>query len=187
MRLSKLIFLLFLINLSVTSCSEPPIPKPKAFLRLSYNMPDYTLVKTDCPYTFEAPKDATVEFNNKCWATIKYPKLKASIDITYRPVENNLMELLRESEKLTYAHAIKADAISARPFENSTAKKYGILNEVAGNAASAIQFHLTDSTGHFLTGALYFNVQPNYDSIMPAVKYLEKDIVHLMETLQWKQ
>ena len=63
---------------------------------------------------------------------------------------------------------------------------YGALSEVTGNAASPLQFHLTDSTNHFITGALYFKVQPNYDSILPAVKYVEKDIKHLMETLEWK-
>jgi len=108
------------------------------------------------------------------------------LNITYRPIENNLKELLQESEKLTYNHAIKADGISTKPYENYKNKKYGALSEVTGNAASPLQFHLTDSTKHFITGALYFKVQPNYDSILPAIKFIEKDIEHLMETLEWK-
>ena len=58
--------------------------------------------------------------------------------------------------------------------------------EVGGNAASQSQFYLTDSTEHFLTGSLYFYAKPNYDSILPAAKYLEKDIRHIMETVKWK-
>ena len=46
--------------------------------------------------------------------------------------------------------------------------------------------HLQDSTDHFLVGSLYFYARPNFDSIYPAAVYLEKDIVHLMETLKWK-
>jgi len=57
---------------------------------------------------------------------------------------------------------------------------------VIGNAASQYQFFLTDSIDHFLVGSLYFYAQPNFDSIYPAAVYLEKDIVHLMETLKWK-
>ena len=45
---------------------------------------------------------------------------------------------------------------------------------------------LTDSTKHFLVGSLYFYSRPNYDSLLPALDYIEKDVVHLMETLSWK-
>ena len=124
--------------------------------------------------------------NSKCWINIQYPSLKASLNLTYRPVENNLKELLLESEKLTYKHSVKADGISAQPYLNADKKVFGSLLEVTGNAASPLQFHLTDSTRHFITGALYFEVQPNYDSILPAIKYLEKDVKHLMETFEWK-
>jgi hypothetical protein len=37
-----------------------------------------------------------------------------------------------------------------------------------------------------LAGALYFYTKPNYDSILPAVKYIEKDIIHLVETIEWE-
>jgi len=153
---------------------------------LAYDDVQYQKINTNCPYTFEFSSDAIVTPSSKCWLNITYPKLKASLNVTYRPIENNLIELLQEAEKLTYNHAIKADGISALPFEDAKKIVYGSLSEVTGNAASPLQFHLTDSVQNFITGALYFKVQPNYDSILPAVKYIEKDIRHLMETLEWK-
>jgi len=57
--------------------------------------------------------------------------------------------------------------------------------EIDGNAASQAEFYITDSTKHFLTGSLYFNQRPNFDSIMPAAAYIKKDMRHLMETLKW--
>ena len=183
MLLNKVIILA--VFLFITSCSEETFPKPKAFLRLAYNEAAYQKIMSDCPYTFEFSNKAFVQPNEKCWINISYPELKASLNITYRPIENNLRELLQESEKLTYNHAIKADGISAKPFDDGVKKVYGALSEVTGNAASPLQFHLTDSSKHFITGALYFKVQPNYDSILPAVKHIEKDIKHLMETLEW--
>lgn len=181
------ITLLALTVLILTSCSNAEyLPKPKAFLRLAYTDANYMTLSTNCPYSFEVPDNSKADFNDKCWVNIKYPKLKASLNITYRPVENNILELLKESEKLTYNHTIKADNIFTDRYENIENKKYGALSKVVGNAASPLQFHLTDSTKHFITGALYFRAKPNYDSILPAIKYIEKDIEHIIETINWK-
>ena len=57
--------------------------------------------------------------------------------------------------------------------------------EISGNAASQIQFHVTDSSKHFLKGSLFFYSKPNYDSILPAVEYIKKDMIQMLETLQW--
>lgn len=181
----KLIF--SVLMLAFYSCQEEVYPKPKAYLNLEYPK-EKTFIKTelDCPYNFEVNSKTILEQNEKCWLKIKYPKLKANIDITYKPVKKNLRKIFIDAEKLTTKHSVKADEISFIPFVNPKAKVYGKITDVTGNAASPVQFYLTDSTNHFLTGALYFNVTPNYDSIYPSIKYIEKDIVYLMETLQWK-
>ena len=106
--------------------------------------------------------------------------------MTYRPVNDNLKELFLEAEKLTFNHAIKADGISSIPYANKDKKVYGSIFEVTGNAASPLQFHVTDSVQNFITGAVYFNVQPNYDSIKPAISYLQKDIMRMIESMEWK-
>lgn len=182
----NLLFTIPILILFFSSCSEETLPKPKAYLRLSYDKTNYHEIDSNCPYTFEMANEGKAVFNEECWVNVTYPKLSASLNITYRTVENNLSELLQESEKLTYKHVIKADDISSQPYHNFENKKYGKLLEVTGNAASPLQFYLTDSTRHFITGALYFNVQPNYDSILPAIKHIENDVKHLMETLEWK-
>ena len=63
---------------------------------------------------------------------------------------------------------------------------YGMVYEIEGNAASPVQFYVTDQETHFLTGSVYFNTKPNYDSILPAAHYLKKDVKMLMESLVWK-
>lgn len=172
--------------LTISSCKEEVLPKPKAQLRLEYPAPEYESIETDCPYGFEKSSDTELRINNKCWVNIDYPKLKASINMTYRPVDGNLKELFLEAEKLTFNHTIKADGISSAPYVNKDKEVYGSVFEVTGNAASPIQFHVTDSIRHFITGAVYFNVQPNYDSIKPAINYLQKDIIRMIESMEWK-
>ena len=123
----------------------------------------------------------------KKWLKIEYPSLKATIDITYRKVDNNLRELLIESEKLVFKHTSKAEQITSNDYLNDQKKVYATLHNITGNAASQLQFHITDSINHFIKGALYFKIKPNYDSVLPAVAYIKKDILHLIETFNWEE
>ncbi|WP_369048082.1 gliding motility lipoprotein GldD [Tenacibaculum sp. UWU-22] len=168
------------------SCNDETLPKPKGYLSLQYPENTYVKLPIKRPYTFEIPSDSKVKDLPKNWINIEYPKLKASIDITYRPVKNNLKELFMEAEKLVFEHTIKADQISSVNYANKKNKVYGKLFDITGNSASQVQFHVTDSTKHFLKASLFFNAKPNYDSILPAVAYIKKDMVRMMETLKWQ-
>ncbi|MBP8791689.1 MAG: gliding motility lipoprotein GldD [Lutibacter sp.] len=182
------VFFAFLFVISTLySCGADTLPKPKSYLTLQYPSPSYLELNIPCPYSFEISDQAVVEMKDNCWIKIEYPKLKATIHITYRSVQNNLDGILKEIEKLTFEHTIKADAINARPYENYNSKVFGKLYFIEGNVATNVQFRVTDSLNHVLAGALYFYAKPKYDSILPAVKYIEKDIVHLVETIQWKK
>ncbi len=178
--------LLPIILFTIISCTNDVLPKPKAQLRLEYPVASYHKVISACPYSLEISKNSTIEFENNCWAKIHYPTLKATLHLTYRNIDNNLNDVLKEVEKLTFEHAIKADAINAQPFENSQKKVFGKIVTVEGDVASNIQFYVTDSIKNILYGALYFKVKPNYDSILPAIYHIEKDIKNLMESVEWK-
>ncbi len=179
-------FSLLFFSSIIFSCGSDPLPKPKAMLRLEYPSPAYTLMEKSCPFNFEVNKVAEINGNNNCFLEVTYPSLKATIHITYKEVQDNLENLLKDAQNLTYEHDVKADFITEQPFINNENGAYGMFYEIGGNAASQSQFYITDSTRHFLTGALYFNTKPNYDSILPAADYLKKDMRKIMESLQWK-
>ncbi|MEN8836432.1 MAG: gliding motility lipoprotein GldD [Polaribacter sp.] len=182
--LSTLIIILCLVI--TTSCKDDVLPKPKGYLSLEYPKNQYKKITIKRPYAFKVPTQSIVINEKNNWLKIKYPNLKASIDITYRPVENNLVELLIEAEKLVFKHAVKAEQIIPRDFINDKNSVYGSLYEITGNAASHLQFHATDSTNNFIKGSLYFYAKPNYDSILPAVAYIKEDVLKLMESLEWE-
>jgi hypothetical protein len=48
-----------------------------------------------------------------------------------------------------------------------------------------VQFFLTDSSRHYLRGALYFNEQPRLDSIQPVLDFVKKDIDVMIRSLRW--
>ncbi len=167
------------------SCGDESIPKPKSHLKLEYPNPSYKTVKTNCSFRFDVNKLSQIKDKN-CSYEIDYPKMKATIYLTHKLVHNNLNDLLRDAQKLTYEHVIKADDILEQPFVNNKKKVYGMFYQVGGNAATNAQFYATDSTKNFITASVYFYAKPNYDSILPAAKYLQDDMRRIMETLEWK-
>ncbi|WP_223032597.1 gliding motility lipoprotein GldD [Hanstruepera marina] len=192
----KKILTLTLIVLLVLSCANETLPKPSAYLRLEYPEAQYKTFDTGFPFTFEKNelakeiKARTLSVDSGSYGIdLVYPDLKGTIYLTYKPVNNNerLISLLKDAQGFTQEHTLKADAISEQVFESKEKKVYGMFYEVGGNAASQSQFYLTDSINHFLTGSLYFYAKPNYDSILPAAYYLQKDIKHIMETVKWKE
>ena len=186
--------LLLCIVISCIACGNDPIPKPKAMLRLEYPQPSYKKVDIPLPFTFEKNELANPisnmkldGVNNIYGVDINYPKLKGTVYLTYKKVENdNLIDLLRDAQNLTQKHTMKADEIEGDIYENPKKRVFGMFYEVGGNAASQSQFYVTDSINHFLVGSLYFYAKPNYDSIYPAAVYLKNDIKHIMETIEWK-
>lgn len=176
----------FISFLMITGCSEPPLPKPKAMLRLEYPAPRYEKIRLNCPFHFEKNTRSEIRDERGCSFVMHYPGMKANVFVTYKPVDENLDILLRDAQKLTYEHVVKADNISEQPFVNADDKVYGMFYNIEGNAASQTQFYLTDSTRHFVTGSVYFEAKPNYDSILPAAGYLSNDIRKVMETFKWE-
>lgn len=170
----------------ILGCASESQPKPNGYLRLEYPIPAYAPFTSLTNFSMEYNSLSEVKVRNQTIPRIVYPGMKATLYLNYAAVDNNLDSLLNDAYKLPYKHISKAESIPEKIFINERNKVYGTLFSVIGNAASQHQFFLTDSVNHFLVGSLYFYAQPNFDSIYPAVVYLEKDIVHLMETLKWK-
>lgn len=182
----RVILLLFTI-LIFTSCQDEVIIKPKAQLRLDYPLANYENAVTDFTYQFQKNKEAILLKKRNNALNLYYPTMKATLYLTYQEVgENNLDSLLRDAQKLAYDHAVKAESIPEQPFVNLDNDVYGMFYMINGNAATQAEFYATDSLQHFLNGALYFDVKPNFDSIYPAVMYLRNDMRIIMETLEWK-
>ena len=122
----KIFFLLSFFLLFI-SCDEPVLPKPKAYLSLEYPKKEYKKLEVLRPYSFDVLKSTTIIDEKNNWLKITYPNLNASIDITYRPIENNLKELLIEAEKLVFKHAVKAEQIVPKDFVNPKRRVFGSL------------------------------------------------------------
>ena len=186
MNLPVIKSVLLLVALGLFSCNEETVPKPASQLRLEYPAPKYTALPTNCPFSFDVNTVAQLK-NNSCSYEIQYPKMKATVYLTYKEVHNDIDKLLLDAQNLTYKlHTLKADDILEQPFVNPNKKVFGMFYKVGGNAATNALFYATDSTKHFMTGSVYFYAKPNYDSILPATQYVQNDMRRIMETMKWK-
>lgn len=176
----------------LSACGGPDTPKPRGYFRIDFPEKQYRLFDSVFPYTFMYPTYGRVEpdrsaIAEKYWINIHFPKYRARIHLSYKDARGRLDSLIEDTYKLTYKHVQKADAINERHFYNDSARVFGILYQVKGNAASAWQFYVTDSSRHFLRGALYFSATPNKDSLAPAIDFFGRDVISLMETVRWKR
>ncbi|MBV5312549.1 MAG: gliding motility lipoprotein GldD [Prolixibacteraceae bacterium] len=184
-----LFFVLFL--LIHVSCKKEYVPKPRGFFRIEFQKKAYhQLYSATFPYRFEIPEYSQIVPDDELraepfWVNLKIPAHKAELHISYKKVNDNLAKLTEDSRTLAYKHSIKADAINERVFVNPEKKVYGTIYLIDGNAASPLQFYLTDSTKNFLRGALYIREVPNIDSIRPVIDFLTPDVIHLIETTEW--
>jgi len=183
--------LLFFSIIIWASCSHVGTPKPRGYYRISFPEHEYDTLDNVYPYNFEKSVYAKIEEDlstnaEPYWINVTYPKYNGKIHISYKQIHDNLHQVLEDSRKLAYKHSIKADAIAEKLFLSPEKEVYGILFEIKGDAASSVQFFLTDSIKNFVRGSLYFNSIPNKDSLAPVVKFVKEDIIHLMETFEWK-
>jgi len=194
----KLIFTIFLpVALSfIAGCKKEEqtyIPKPKGYNRIDLPRHSYRKLTEAHPYTFEYSKYAVVEPDTfrtagKDWIFISYPQFNANIQITYKPLNNNpalLKAFIDDSYKLASKHQIRASSIQEQRVLGKTGRT-ALLFKIEGDVPSPYQFYTTDSTGHFLRGAIYFPTATKNDSLAPVIDYLQADMLQLLNTLEWR-
>lgn len=185
-----MILLVFIIS----SCAREYQPKPRGYNRLELPEASYVLSPDTLPYRFAYSMHArllkdTSWISDKHWVEIHYPDLQATIHLTYKKVNRSaklLREYLQDAYVLTAKHQIKAYAINETIVKTPTGKT-AVIAELEGEVPSQFQFTMTDSVEHFLRGAIYFNSSIQNDSLQPAIDFVKRDAMHLINTVEWRK
>ena len=190
MKLKGISILLITVTI-LCSCrtdNSDATPKPRGYFRLATPPAEYSVLEHDCPYAFDINKYARWERERQeCWGDIYYPKMKARVQLTYRSVnDQNLESLITDSQGMAFEHVVRAEGMKDYIIRDDEKRVFGMIYQIAGDAASSAQFFLTDSTDNFLRGVLYFYASPNADSLSPVNDYMFDEITHLVETFQWQ-
>ena len=207
-------FLLFTFCFLLFSCNSTYTSKKKAYYKIDFPERKYVSFQQEgFPYTFEYPAYATVikdstyfdsNPENPYWVNIDFPQFGGRIFLSYKIVGGKAVYKLKKADG-TYR-----DSAGTNVFDNMVADAFkltnknqaittaikdslmhtpngvtGIFFKVGGNAATAKQFFLSDTTTNFIRGALCFDVTPNAESVKPVQDFLQVDIEHMINTFRW--
>lgn len=188
----------FAIIIYLMACTDSTTqdfsPKPKGYNRIDLPLHAYQKLEGGHPFTFEYSKSAIIQldtFKNAepHWIIVYYPKLDTRIQFTYKLLQNNqkkLQNLMIDAAKLAFNHDKKASSIADKLYFTKNGKK-AVVFELEGEVPTPYQFFLTDSTQHYLRGAVYLMTATKNDSLRPIIDFMKEDSKHIMETLQWKK
>lgn len=189
--MKNVIFILVIAILA--SCGdEINIPKPPTYLRLELPEHSYKIYNDNCPYSFEIAKSYTVkkvsdENGETCHKDVDLGELNGSLHMSYIDMIEPLSTYVNYVNDKVDEHKVKATGIEDRHYLYKDKKVYCTFFELKGDVASPFQFYITDSTSKFVSGVVYFNSTPNYDSIRPSLDYLKIDLEHMIEKFEWKK
>ena len=177
--------------LLTTGCNTDYVPKPKGYPRLYLPSAGYKALGMGLPYEFEVSMASTAtpskdRLSEPLWIDIHYPGFDATVQITYKKVTGmkDLNEYIEDARKLTSKHQIRATAIE-ESMRKVASGDIAYTFRLEGQVPTQYQFFVTDSSKHFLRGALYFKTATQNDSLAPIIDYVARDMEHLLNTLRW--
>jgi gliding motility-associated lipoprotein GldD len=202
----RIFALLALAMLCFVGCggSADYSPKPRGYYRIEFPKKEYQTYISSYPFTFDYPKYAVIELDNKAVAkkvitdkhltnmqdllNMQFPQFNGTLHLSYETITSKEVfdRLVEDARRFAFKHSVKATSILQTTIHNPKDKVYGIYYTIEGNAASSAQFYLTDSLHNYLRGALYFNSEPRLDSIQPVLNFVKKDMDVMIRTFKWK-
>jgi gliding motility-associated lipoprotein GldD len=195
--MGKILFILVsFVTLGFIACNSKFTPKETGYPAITVPKKEYiSNAVNGLPYAFDIPSYAVVDKNvaymgvdqqKAGWMNLKFPSLNATLYISYNAVQKDKLDVLvRDAYNFANNHSNKASFIEDSAFENPIGLQ-GVFFHLGGDVASPYQFFITDSSRHFLRGALYFDTTPNADSLAPVIDFLYQDLKQLVHTFHWK-
>jgi gliding motility-associated lipoprotein GldD len=187
--MKKISWIYLVICSLLFSCSdEKTIPKPPTYLELDLPERSYSQYVDSCGFAFEKPSyfDVKTVAGSQCNRDISLGRLNGVLHLSVIQMDTSLAQYINYAIDKVGEHKIKATAIHDSTIIRKEDNVFGTFFELQGNVASPFQFYLTDSTNRFYSGVVYFNSRPNYDSILPSLNFLKKDLIKLVETIEWR-
>lgn len=194
---NRILAIIVIATAIITSCSNSDgdyTPKPPAFYRITMPEKEYKLYDTNIlPFTFEYPEYSNIKIkrNDKDikYFDIIFPQFNGTVFVSYKQLggKRTVASEVDTAHQLVSIHYNMASGVHEQSYSDDINRIYANTYTLKGKSiASTYQFWATDSTNHFIRGAFYINSNPNYDSLQPVYEFIQKDIVHFIETLKWK-
>ena len=209
------VLIILIISSLAIACNSNYTSKKTGYYQINFPQKKYILFnEPGFPYSFEYPAYARITADstyfdtdpeNKYWRNIDFENFNAKIFLSYKKIGaasrykvkqpngqykdslgiNQYDKMINDAFNLTNKNEDIATAKKDSLFKTNN-NITGLLFKLNGNVATQRQFFMTDTTTHFLRGALYFYAPPNADSLKPVVDFIQKDIDHMIATFKWQ-
>jgi gliding motility-associated lipoprotein GldD len=206
--------ILITCSILIAACNSPYVSKKRGYYAIELPHRSYQkFEEPGFPYSFEYPvyaniiQDSTYFDNNpenSYWRNIDFPQFHARIFLSYKRIGGKALYKIKQANgqyKDSFAvnvfDKMVADAFTLTNKNNVVSSSIndslihtsngvsGVFFKVGGNAATAKQFFLSDTSKNFIRGALYFDTTPNADSLKPVQDFLQADMDHIINTFKW--
>ena len=187
--MNKIISLLLIFFTIFCSCVENNLPKQRAFLRIEFKEPYYSIYEEiDTPFNFYYNSNSTDldQIGNNQFL-FDYSDINLSLNLSFHNIKSShdLEKKLGDFSLILDTHTKKSNGVILREYDNDNRRIFGKLYEIKGDVASPVQFYLTDSLSNFINGSVNLKFKSNYDSIFPSIQYVKNDILVLFESINW--
>ncbi|TDG94358.1 gliding motility lipoprotein GldD [Cardinium endosymbiont of Culicoides punctatus] len=174
-------------------CNQKYMPKPRGHCRIDLPEQAYQHTKENLPYQFEYSVHADIlesksMYKQKFWVDLYYPQFEATIYISYQSITDDpilLAQLCQHASELAFKHSSQAASIEESIIQTPKGYQATVI-ELFGQVPTPFQFYITDGKKHFLRGALYLKTASQNDFLEPVIEFIKKDIIHMLNTLEWK-
>ena len=199
----------------ISSCNSPYVSKKRGYYNIELPKRGYQKFEREgFPYRFEYPvygqiiQDSTYfdsNPENPYWINIDFPKFGGRVFLSYKKIGgkalykvkmpdgkykdsfglNEFDRMVEDAFTLTNKNDVVSSSIKDS-LVHTPNNISGVFFKVGGNAATAKQFFLSDTTKNFIRGALYFDVSPNADSLRPVQDFIQADLDYIINTFKWR-
>ncbi|MEL6673428.1 MAG: hypothetical protein AAFR61_14585 [Bacteroidota bacterium] len=193
-RSPLLLVTLWLLSLTLSSCSEEYVPFPRKYGFHRIDIPAVTQYQTfsnaACPFSFEYPEGGRIsrESPDSCWTDIYFPAYDCTWHFTYRQAEESGKARgvhFEEYRGLIYKHSKKASQIKESRLDMASGK--GVKFELYGNVGTPEQLFFHDaSEQEIMMMSFYFNTAMKNDSLQPVIVHMKDQLDHMLESFTWE-
>jgi len=171
----------------IVACDSNQLVRQNAFFAPEFKSSIYNLFESPCGFTFLRNSIARIETVDECNFNIIYNDLNAEIFLTTINLNSNFQEVNQIFDEKIYENSSNAIEVKVSEYTDSKISVYSRMFNYVGNTPSNVQFYLTDSVSNFLAGSLFFKTEPNYDSLLPYINYINADLKKLIESFEWNK
>ena len=75
--------------------------------------------------------------------------------------------------------------VNSSEYVDEQKKVFAKYFSFSGDTPSNTYFFITDSDKFYLSGSLFFDSKPNYDSLLPSINHVNKNIRKLIQSFNW--